>query len=100
MDEEIVLCCKKCQREWLTTDRNEECPFCADLHPMRFACSGVSPSAYGTMVQDIKINVDLGREEIFELGRHGPYRRFVDFPVEITEDLNASPPRNTDPSTE
>lgn len=40
---------------------------------------------YNCHIQNIKINTDFGRDEIHELGRRGPYHRFVDFPVKITE---------------
>jgi hypothetical protein len=33
------------------------------------------------------IPVDLSREELHELGRRGPYHRFIQFPVEITEEI-------------
>lgn len=42
----------------------------------------------------IHITKELGREEIFELGRPGHYHRFVDYPVEITEEINAEPSKN------
>jgi hypothetical protein len=38
-------------------------------------------------VQSWNITTDLGREEIFELGRKGAYFRFVNFPVEVTNDI-------------
>lgn len=34
-------------------------------------------------IQPITISADLGREEIYELGRNRPYFQFVQFPVEI-----------------
>ena len=35
-------------------------------------------------IQTVTVATDLGREELFELGRRGPYHRFVTFPVEVT----------------
>jgi hypothetical protein len=35
-------------------------------------------------LQTVTISTDLGREEMYELGRRGPYHRFVSFPVEVT----------------
>lgn len=35
-------------------------------------------------IQNITVSTDLGREEIFELGRKSPYHRFATFPVEVT----------------
>ena len=34
--------------------------------------------------QSVTISTDLGRTELFELGRKGPYHRFSDFPTEVT----------------
>ena len=38
-------------------------------------------------VQNITVSVDLGRTELFELGRRGVYHRYVEFPVEVTCDI-------------
>ena len=35
-------------------------------------------------IQNITVSTDLGREEIFELGRKAPYHRYATFPVEVT----------------
>lgn len=35
-------------------------------------------------VQNITISTNLGRENLNELGRRGPYHRYVTFPVEVT----------------
>lgn len=43
-----------------------------------------SVGTYSVHVQNISISTDLGRESIFELGRLGPYYRYVTFPVEVT----------------
>lgn len=54
---------------------------------------GISPSGtndkdadgnYSAHVQSVTINTDLGREELMELGRRGPYFRPINFPVEVT----------------
>lgn len=42
---------------------------------------------YGVHLQSWNVNTDLGREELFELGRKGTYYRFVSFPVEVTNEL-------------
>lgn len=39
---------------------------------------------FGAHLQTITVSTDLGREELFELGRRSPYFRFVNFPVEVT----------------
>jgi hypothetical protein len=42
---------------------------------------------YGAHVQNITVRADLGREPLYELGRKGPYFRFVNFPVEVATDI-------------
>jgi len=43
----------------------------------------------GAMIQNLDIDIppDFSRERMSELGRRGPYFRFVDFPVEVTEEI-------------
>ena len=43
-----------------------------------------SGDAYSAHLQTVTITTDLGRDELFELGRRGPYHRFVTFPTEVT----------------
>jgi hypothetical protein len=47
---------------------------------------GVTSSGTGGIehLQSITISTDLGREDIFELGRKRPYTKFVTFPIEVT----------------
>jgi len=42
---------------------------------------------YGAHVSNISVSVDFGREQINELGRRAPYHRFVNFPVEVTTEI-------------
>lgn len=42
---------------------------------------------FGAAVQNITVSTDLGREQIFELGRRLPYCRYITFPVEVTCDI-------------
>jgi hypothetical protein len=46
--------------------------------------------SYGAHIQDVSINVNLGRTDLFELGRKGPYYRFANFPVEVTTSINVT----------
>jgi len=43
-----------------------------------------SEDSYSAHIQTVTISTDLGRDELFELGRRGPYHRFVAFPTEVT----------------
>lgn len=42
---------------------------------------------YSCAVQNINVSVNLGRDQILELGRKTPYFRFVTFPVEVTSEI-------------
>jgi hypothetical protein len=42
---------------------------------------------YSASVQSVSVNVDLGREALNELGRRGPYFRYVNFPVEVSTEI-------------
>ena len=43
-----------------------------------------SGDTFNSHIQSISCSTDLGREDIFELGRKGRYHRFVSFPTEVT----------------
>jgi hypothetical protein len=47
----------------------------------------LSGNDYPCHVQNITVTADFGRDSINELGRKGPYARFVNFPVEVTTDI-------------
>jgi hypothetical protein len=38
-------------------------------------------------IQNVSVTCDLGRQQIFELGRKSPYYRFVNFPVEVRTEI-------------
>lgn len=42
---------------------------------------------YDAHIQSIKVSTNLGREQLFELGRRGPYHRYVTFPIEVKTDI-------------
>lgn len=42
---------------------------------------------FGAHIQSIRVSTTLGREALNELGRKGPYHRFVNFPVQVTTDI-------------
>lgn len=43
--------------------------------------------SYGAHIQSIRVQANLGRENLNELGRRGPYHRFVSFPVEVGTEI-------------
>lgn len=44
---------------------------------------------YGAHIQRIGVQTNLGRENLNELGRKGPYHRYISFPVEVRCDIEA-----------
>lgn len=42
---------------------------------------------YNCHVQRLGVSVDLGREQILELGRKGPYHRYMNIPVDVTTEI-------------
>lgn len=55
--------------------------------------SGFNPvdgDSFSAHIQTVTIATDLGRTELFELGRRGAYHRFVNFPVEVTCTINVT----------
>jgi hypothetical protein len=42
---------------------------------------------YQAHIQSFSTSCDLGREDLFELGRKGQYFKFVNFPVEVTTEI-------------
>jgi len=51
------------------------------------SASGTNDAVNGYLnahIQNVQVAVNLGRTELFELGRRGPYYRFATFPTEVT----------------
>lgn len=46
-----------------------------------------SEGDFAAHLQNISISTNLGRENLNELGRRGPYYRYITFPVEVTCDI-------------
>lgn len=62
-----------------------ECIFPADIPGI--SASGTNNKTadeYAVHMSAIRISTNLGRDELLELGRRGPYHRFVQFPTEVT----------------
>ena len=43
---------------------------------------------HGAHIQRCSVNVDLGREDMFELGQRAAYHKYVNFPVEVTSEYS------------
>jgi hypothetical protein len=50
-------------------------------------------------VQSASINIDVGREDLLEMGRKGPYIRYASFPVEVTCDVEYNVDRGINTGT-
>lgn len=56
---------------------------------------GISSSGYnekvadefGSHIQSVRVSTNLGRDQLLELGRRGPYHRYVNFPIEVRTDF-------------
>lgn len=65
-------------------------PFCTILPPDvdGISISGTNDKSdnvnFDAHIQNINVSVNLGRDELNELGRRGPYSRVIKFPVEVT----------------
>ena len=49
--------------------------------------NAVSSTENASAVQNIRIRADLGRQELRELGRKGPYHRYMNIPVDVTTEI-------------
>ena len=47
----------------------------------------LSAGDYLAHIQSMRVSTNLGREQLFELGRRGPYHRYVTFPIEVRTDI-------------
>lgn len=56
--------------------------------------SGYNPIAangdFGAHIQDVSISVNLGREDLFELGRRKPYYRYATTPIQVQTTINVT----------
>lgn len=51
---------------------------------------GAIPS--GAAIQSVNVSADFGRESIYQLGQFEPYCRYVNFPVEVTSEVEVIAP--------
>lgn len=42
---------------------------------------------HNSKIQNVTISIDLGREEIYELGQQLPFTRYINFPVEVSTEI-------------
>lgn len=52
-----------------------------------FPSAGGGGLPAGSKISNVSVSLNLGREQIRELGRRTPYYRYINFPVEITTEI-------------
>jgi hypothetical protein len=52
--------------------------------------NNMTAGVLGAHIQTMSVSCDLGREALNELGRRGPYFRYVNFPVEVTCEIETT----------
>jgi hypothetical protein len=52
--------------------------------------NNLTSDVFGAHIQTMSVSCDLGREALNELGRRGPYFRYVNFPVEVTCEIETT----------
>ena len=57
--------------------------------------TGLSLPQGGDKVQSVNISIDLGREDLLELGQKAPYARIPNYPVEVTAEIEYLVDENT-----
>lgn len=62
------------------------------LRRQNFVLSGSTLPAEvaGQNISNISISADLGRESIYKLGQYAPFHRFVNFPLEVTTEIEVT----------
>lgn len=50
----------------------------------------LTDGVYGAHIQRVTVQCNLGRTDLFELGRRGPYYRYVNFPIEVTSAIETT----------
>jgi hypothetical protein len=71
-------------------------PDCTILPPDVFgiSASGVNKRTDGqnfdVTITNISVSADVGREAIFQMGRKGPFHRYVNFPVQVTCEITST----------
>lgn len=77
---------KKLEEEALAETINKA----LDNNPPVYVCqTAACDSTYAGQIVTINCNTKISRNEIFELGQRKPYFRFIEFPVEITEEIKS-----------
>jgi hypothetical protein len=57
--------------------------------------TGLNLPQGGDKVQSVNISIDLGREDLLELGQKAPYARIPNYPVEVTAEIEYLVDENT-----
>jgi hypothetical protein len=60
------------------------------LRRQNLATSTLPTEVAGQNITNITISADLGRESMYKLGQYAPFHRFVNFPLEVTTEIEVS----------
>lgn len=60
------------------------------LRRQNLASSTLPSEVSGQNITNITISADLGRESMYKLGQYAPFHRFVNFPLEVTTEIEVS----------
>jgi hypothetical protein len=60
------------------------------LRRQNLASSTLPSEVDGQNITNITVSADLGRESMYKLGQYGPFHRFVNFPLEVTTEIEVS----------
>lgn len=57
------------------------------VSPSGYVPYNVTTQSYDASLQSIRVSTSLGRDNLLQLGKRGPYHRTAQFPVEVTCDI-------------
>lgn len=60
------------------------------LRRQNLSTSTLPTEVSGQNITNISISADLGRESMYKLGQYAPFHRFVNFPLEVTTEIEVS----------
>lgn len=72
------------RRQMLRLDSTTVLPTGLSVDPETATTAGSGGIPHVSRIQNVTVSMELGREAIYSLGNRIPYTRFVNFPVEVT----------------
>lgn len=81
---------KRIAKRWALSDATEVPKQVAGIASSGSVTLSQLTPASGIHINSITISCNLGRESINELGRRSPYYRYINFPVEVTSEIQVT----------